>query len=151
MQLLDVTDDMEAINDVEGLQQDISDLKTKVKQLKEEHQRIKSEVTALTPSTSFVTFCKCASTKLWERGYQAPGDIPPTAFWEPVVPKYEYFCTKSVLSCSNQGASYAQKSDFPGRDMLTLGFDPGLPALGERCFSVPFPDDLHNKQPHLCA
>jgi len=51
MQLLDATEDLEAVNDVEALQQDIADLKGKVKLLKEEHQRIKGEARLSYPET----------------------------------------------------------------------------------------------------
>jgi hypothetical protein len=49
LQLLDATEDLEAVNDVEALQQDIADLKEKVRVLKEEHHRIKSEATLFPP------------------------------------------------------------------------------------------------------
>ena len=48
MQLYDATEDLNAssaaVSDVGSLQQDISELKAKVRMLKEEHGRIKSEV-----------------------------------------------------------------------------------------------------------
>ena len=48
MQLYDATEDLnapsEAVSDVGSLQQDIAMLKAKVRMLKEEHSRIKSEV-----------------------------------------------------------------------------------------------------------
>ena len=50
MQLCDATEDLSAstsaVNDMDALQEDIKGLKSKVKMLKVEHRRIKSEVSA---------------------------------------------------------------------------------------------------------